>query len=379
MPNVLSGARVLILTFDLRNNSTGRTFVIWDLVRRAGGIPEVVAPKGEEIWRPLRDHEEFRAATRVIADDGEVIERARGAALLIAVKPHPGSLGRALTASKWTSVPILADVDDPDLEVVLRRGQPLVRLAKFALRPRVMAEYSALDRALRGLATIVSNPTLRKYHGGTIIPHARQDRGDGVPHIREAPRIAFVGSNRPHKGVDVLREAVAKTQDIGASLVVTASAPADAMPWEEWVGQTSFDAGIELVKNSDIVVIPSSAEHTYSRAQLPAKLMDAMLAGRAVIVSDLPPLRWAIGDAGTVVEPDNADALAAALRFYADPGTRAAAGSRARARGLEMFTPEASLGAFLDACERAAEARPAARASAKAARRSGAHCSGART
>jgi glycosyltransferase involved in cell wall biosynthesis len=177
---------------------------------------------------------------------------------------------------------------------------------------------------------------LQQWYGGTLVPHVR-------PAVPAPPQSAgrdvvvrFVGSPRGHKGLDVLRAAVARTAGDGVRLDVTADPPADAAPWEGWLGQTSVAQGRDLVATADVVALPS-LPGGWSRAQLPAKLVDAMILGRAVVASDLPPLRWGLGDAGLLVPPGDVDALAAALQALRDPATRLGYGTAAHRRGSAVF------------------------------------------
>ena len=96
-----------------------------------------------------------------------------------------------------------------------------------------------------------------------------------------------MGSVRPHKGVELLREAVEHAGDM--RLTITDDPPPSARPNENWTGLTSLAVGLELVNRADIVAIPS-LPWIYGY-QLPVKLIDAMLAGRAIVASDLPPIR----------------------------------------------------------------------------------------
>ncbi len=84
-----------------------------------------------------------------------------------------------------------------------------------------------------------------------------------------------------------------------------------------------------------------SLDQGYAPAQVPVKLIDAMHAGRAVVASDLPPVRWALGDAGLLVPPGSVGQLSAALVKLADPEVRARLGQAARSRALERFVPGA--------------------------------------
>jgi glycosyltransferase involved in cell wall biosynthesis len=89
-------------------------------------------------------------------------------------------------------------------------------------------------------------------------------------------------------------------------------------------------------------VVPS-ADTPFARAQLPVKLIDAMMAGRAVIASDLAPIRWALGGTGVLVRPGSAHELVLALRrLTVDESTGVSyLGALARERALAHFTPQA--------------------------------------
>ncbi len=139
------------------------------------------------------------------------------------------------------------------------------------------------------------------------------------------------------------------------TLTVTDDPPADARPEERWIGQTTFAEGMRLVESADIVVIPS-LRTTWSIGQLPAKLVDGMMAGAAVVVSDVEPLDWAVGDGGIRVEPGSVAQLADALTRLTDAEERARLGAAAHRRAIELFTVDANLAPFVDAC-RAAAAR----------------------
>ncbi|WP_447925737.1 glycosyltransferase family 4 protein [Georgenia muralis] len=206
-----------------------------------------------------------------------------------------------------------------------------------------------MGRLARTLPTTVSNPVLAGLYGGPLIPHVRDSGPQGRPHVREAPVIAFVGSVKPHKGIDLLRGAVAQLSRYGYRLVITGEAPNDARPWEDWVGVTSFEDGLQLVGDADIVALPSLYS-PWARGQLPAKLIDAMLLERAVVVSDVGPLRWAVDDTGLVVRPGHAADLVCALHELRSPERRADLGRRARRLAELRFTVDAVAPRFAEFC-----------------------------
>lgn len=360
---VAKPVRVLFLTKNFSNNSTGRTYSLWLMCKRLGWDAEVLAPVGE-MWDPLVGSD-FDAASTLLAGDPSTRERQLNEAidradLVIPVKPLPGSFGLVADRIDDLGAAVLLDIDDPDLEAAFARPRTFREVARRVIRFRRHRAHLRVHRSLVEAAgrvpVLVSNPVLQRRYGGTIVPHARVDSGPGVPHTSTSPRVVFVGTNRAHKGVDLLRHAIDELSDEGFTLTVTDDAPEDAKPWESWVGGTTFADGIELVKRGDIVVLPSGARDSYAHAQLPAKLMDAMLAGRGIIVSDLEPMTWALGSAGLSFPTDDRQALVDCLRQMADPARRSVLGTAARERALQLFEVSATTPAFEAACTSAIEA-----------------------
>ena len=235
--------RVTFFTETLDSNSIGRTYSLWLLAQRLGWSTEVLTTRGDQMWQPLRGTS--------FADDCSRVSPERTASaihpetdLIIACKPLQDSLGTALAASQKRRLPLLVDVDDPDLEALLRVGRPFERVARSIRRPGRTARDLRLRREAMRLPCIVSNPWLQARYGGTVIPHARPDIGAGFSSGSTTPKLAFVGTHRPHKGVSVLRAAVASLQESGFTLVVTDVPPEDAMPWETWTGPTSLEEGV---------------------------------------------------------------------------------------------------------------------------------------
>ena len=327
---------IVFFTLDLSKNSVGRTYCLWQLATRLGWTSTVVSLHGDEVWRPLRGTPFAEACVRMTSGEIESSQRIRDADLFIAVKPLEDSFGLAMKTSAQLGVPILLDVDDPDLDAHLSWARPIRRIAKQVVRPRALATAKRLRAAASRYPTIVSNPVLQARYAGSIIPHIREDIGAGRPHTSRTPTVAFVGSNTAHKGLDLLREAIASVQDLGFELVITDVAPDDAKSWERWVGTTSLDEGLKIVAEADIVILPS-LNLPYANGQLPAKLMDAMLLGRAIAVSNIEPMPWALGGHGLVFEPGSASAIESSLRQLVDPALRAALGADARERALQMF------------------------------------------
>ena len=330
---------MLFVTPNFENNSLGRTYCLWLLAKELGWSARIVGTNGTSLWGPLRGSP-FAADCTLLSDlspteQTQALEEAAAwSDVVLAVKPLPTSLGLAAKIVAKVPRPLMVDIDDPDIEY-RTSWQPLRR----RLRARLDGRYQELRRLgelARTLPRLVSNPVLADWYGGVVIPHVRPE--GPVPTYAEAgpATVRFVGSPRGHKGVDVLRRSVAALQDVGMRLEITAEAPADSKPWESWLGQTTFDVGQELVASADIVAIPSLAR-SWAVAQLPAKLMDAMMAGRAVVASDVAPMRWALADTGLLVPPGDVKALTNALRELCDPARRQELGTAAYSHALETF------------------------------------------
>lgn len=338
---------ILFLTQNLSGNSTGRTYALWLAAEHLGWRSRTLAIRGDSVWAPLRDTSFAAACARVSSEldqDHSFAEAVDWADLIVLVKPVASTLGLYIRYRNLFTKPILLDIDDPDLESALAIGRPIKAVAKMLLRPREMKAARERHALTSVLNVMVSNPSLQRAYGGTIVPHARIDPGFGSIHSSTRPQIAFVGTNNPHKGIGSLRTAVAAVSGHGFTLTITDAPPADAKPWERWIGRTSLQAGIELVQRSDIVALPSSAKDVFARGQLPAKLMDAMLAGRAIVASDLEPIAWALNGTGLLVKPDSHEDLTRALSELSQPSERDRLGRAARERALSTFevTPVAA-------------------------------------
>lgn len=330
--------RLALFAHSAEENGLGRAFALWLVARELGWETRVVAPATDKPWWPLAQEQAF-------LDDlqAEAPAAAAWCDVLLALKPWPGALDLALELGRRERKPVALDVDDPDWENVFgeRRRRQVATFVQRSLRGHPPVHAYRLRRAASRLSTVlVSNPTLERwYPNATVIPHGRSPREPGAPHRRsEEIEIAFIGSVRPHKGVEILRQAVERAG--GMRLTITDTAPADALPHERWTGETSLEEGLEILDRADVVAIPSH-DWTYSRGQLPVKLIDAMISGRAVVGSDLGPISWALGGAGIVVPPADVEALASALDSLRSPTLRADLGARARERALATFTPAA--------------------------------------
>ncbi len=349
--------RVLLVGATLADNPVGRVHSNWTALRAVGAECRVLVPPAVAPWPPVAADAEFQRA--VVTEWEPAFEWADVA---VAHKPFHDPFVLCLRAGKRACVPVVLDIDDPDWES--RFGATWFSFAKSMAKRISRLQRPPVEEGLarlairRAAAVTLSNPALgRWYPPGAVVPHARPAAPSPLPVNRDSEIVvAFVGTPRRHKGLEVLREAVRRVD--GVRLIVTAPAPPDAGTREEWVGYTSFEAGRELLSRADVAAVVSDDRISVAAAgQLPAKLIDAMALGRAVLATDLPPIRWAAGGSALLVGEPTASSVADALRSLRDPAERERLGALAHARAIEMFTPEIVGRELLGVCERVVQRR----------------------
>ncbi|MFC0250854.1 glycosyltransferase family 4 protein [Massilia consociata] len=159
-------------------------------------------------------------------------------------------------------------------------------------------------------------------------------------------RILFLGQVEPRKGIYELVEALAQLKDEfpHAELAIGGQGEleqvrrraaelgvADRIVMLGWV---KAEQKQEELARAAIFCLPSHAEG------LPMAMLEAMAAGKAVVVSGVGGIPDAVmdGDNGLMIEPGDASALAAALgKLLRDDGERQRLGARARATIEQRF------------------------------------------
>ncbi len=102
----------------------------------------------------------------------------------------------------------------------------------------------------------------------------------------------------------------------------------------------------EAYRSGDIVVLSSISEG------FPYSIVEAMMAGKAVVATDVGGIREALGPAGIVVPPQDVEQMARAIRYLiGNPLERASLGQEARERALTYFTTEQFTRLYLECYE----------------------------
>jgi hypothetical protein len=351
-------SRLIAIGSTTRRNRIGRAFSLWLTAREAGLPFRYIGIDDGPLWEPLREHEEFRSDVQVAKDIADLEEQVSAEvgqdAVLMICKPRPELL--SLSRKLARSVPVIVDIDDPELEV----GWGTTRLrSKVALVARYgpsRFRFGWARRVVKRMNVITSSPVLQSRYGGEVVPHVREAVPVPTAHDRDPAlfRVGFIGTPRPYKGIEEVRAAVAElATERGVRVCITASPPGDALPWEEWVGATSLQAGIRLLDSCDAVAIVSHPG-PWGDLQVPVKLIDAMHASVPAVITPRPPLLWAAGGACVVVPDGCVSEISKALRLIADDCSLAQAlRSAARRRALSTFTPAAAAPQLLAAIDHA--------------------------
>lgn len=168
--------------------------------------------------------------------------------------------------------------------------------------------------------------------------------------LEEGPlRVVFFGLYTPLQGTPVIGEALALIG--GADIDVTmigagqdyaatraAAAGNDRVRWLDWVPGGDLPA---LVAGHH-VCLGIFGTGDKARRVVPNKVFQGAAAGCAIVTSDTPPQRRALGDNAILVPPGDAKALAGALLdLAADPPALRAARGRARWLAESAFAPGA--------------------------------------
>jgi glycosyltransferase involved in cell wall biosynthesis len=340
---------VVVFTPNLAGNATGRALVFVDLL--SGHRPVALAgPRRGPMWKPLegraREMEVIDLGARGLRPSGDT-RRLLASSTAILIKPLFSSFGQWLLAGR--PGPAILDIDDPEMALMRTDFRTLARSLTSLDGPVVTSVLLRLvDRAN---AITVSNGTLQTQASMEVIPHARDEglfepsgvRSRAVARdklgIPASTRlVVFVGTDRSHKGVDLL---IGVAPDIAPARIIIVGAkrrPTAAHPNVTLVPPVPYAEAIRWLAAADVVVVPQ-LPGPVGRYQAPAKVVDAMAAGRAIVASDLPPIREMVGDDGLLVAPGSREALANGINSLLSDGShRESLEQRVRRRFLERFS-----------------------------------------
>jgi glycosyltransferase involved in cell wall biosynthesis len=230
-----------------------------------------------------------------------------------------------------------------------RRGIPVVvslhggQMLEFGeSHPRLVGRVLSAADAVIALGATTEELARRYASPGTrivVVANPIELPADVRPAGDLAPVALFAGEVGRLKGADVLIDAWPRVQAACPSArLIVAGPPADVEPVPlqnvEWTGALSRAEVGALLVQSRVAVLPSRFE------VMPMFLLEAMAAARAVVATSVGEVPSLVGDAGLVVPPGDADALAEALvAVLNDPTEATRRGTELRQRAEEQFSP----------------------------------------
>ncbi len=345
--------RVTLLCSDLSTNGLSRTALLAEILAGVADVQIVGTCFQRGIWPPARN---MKVPISVVPGADwprywrqipKLLELVNGD-VVIARKPVLSGFGVALRARARRAIPVVLDIDDDEIAFRAVRGLRRLTALRHPNNPWTTRHYT--KRTARADAIIVASYGLQRRFGGVVVPHAKNTNVlRPQPELAEAAKtrlglsgrkvVMFMGSPRPHKGVEDAAAAMLLLRHADAVLAVVG---ADETPYVQDLKRkypalhysppyALSEVGF-LLQAADAVVVPQRDTAT-GRDQLPAKLLDAMAVAKPVVataVSDIPRILGR--DRGWLVPPGDAPALAHALdAIFDDPDSAAETGRRARA------------------------------------------------
>jgi glycosyltransferase involved in cell wall biosynthesis len=232
-----------------------------------------------------------------------------------------GRLGGRVRAviSAWPQYPVFGSCCEP-VSVYWAQDDFVGGASLLGLDPKLL---EARERRVAGAAGVIvsANPQVadawqHRNRTPVLIPFGADvdtfRAVDDVPPAEDvdlpAPIVGFVGQINDRTDLRLL-EAVAER---GRSLLLVGPrnpsyepAAFDALcrrPNVQWVGSKPFDSLPRYLRVIDVGLVPYR-DNAFNRASFPLKTLEYLAAGRAVVATDLPAIRWLATDLVTIA-PD---------------------------------------------------------------------------
>lgn len=302
-----------IISSNLSGNRLGRALVHSECLKDKYRIRIVgMLKKGHVIWKTGADSSDIELVPIkyfpppfYIISIIQLLLNIRGKSI-IAVKPLFSSFGIGLIAKSLLKKKLILDIDDDEL-AFLSEGKSFSQ-KYFNLHPDKYVITRLLHNIIRNADEIlVSNYEIRKRYGGIVIPHARDSKKLNPPADKvELKRrlniipdkfvIAHVGSYRPHKGLERIVEAMEFLSKDEYLFLYTANTDFITIkPNIKRLEEFRFDELPVVLGACDLMLFPLE-DNLKSRSQLPAKLVDAMMAGIPFLISASPSVAGFVTD-----------------------------------------------------------------------------------
>ncbi len=357
---------VSVISPDLSHNCLGRAYVLAQLIERNHDV-EIVGPQlGDGIWEPIKEEYNYRGIKTgslihqfpfAISD---LLDQISGDIVYVS-KPRTTSYGLGLLATLGRDRPLILDIDDWESGFRYKNGKFRAYIGGI---PRLVGlnthYYTRGWELLSGLADAitVSNSFLQNQFGGEIIPHAKDtDKLDPSKYDKTSVRnelnlplddfiVMFSGTPRPHKGVDILAQAVSNIDQQDITAVVVGAHKSEYVDKIRQIGRDSMTIkGMQPFENipkwlaaADVIAIPQK-DNPATKGQLPSKVFDAMSMAKPIIATDVNDLSTILDGCGRIVEPGNVSQLQnTIIELYNNPKVQTRMGEEARKKCIKFYS-----------------------------------------
>ncbi|HOO76656.1 MAG TPA: glycosyltransferase family 4 protein [bacterium] len=365
----MSGEKITVVCNDLSHQPFGRAALLAEVLALRYKVEIVGITEKSGLWAPWASTHipirsvEVSTGGRLFPGFVKALHRLKNlidADAVYAVKTRVPSLLPALLAKKKARIPVVVDIDDWESSLY----------TSFRLRDQSKRELLRDPESL--LYTRWAEKAVKRVDGVTVVSSFLRDyfgRGVLLPHGRNTdvldPKLFSKSENRKRLGWDDYRIAVylgtptrrAFDVETVAAAVGSVSDPrfrlavigagtgstvirnlkekiGDKLVVEETV---PFSRMPEYLTAADVVLLPSPDVPTM-KANIPAKLFDAMALGCPIVataVSDIPSI---LQECGWLVPPGDPVRMAAALdKALGDRNRAGEMGAKARERCIEKY------------------------------------------
>ena len=300
------------------------------------------------------------------------LSRAAKGDVIISMKAFGGNLPAALRAKQERGCRVVAYLDEWDgaTSASWSFGERLRHWSRDWMHPgndvyvpRVERRLPECDVRLGTTRFLQDKFECRLFHVGVDTDRFRPQDPAAVDALKRElglqgkKLLVFGGVARPHKGVEIFAEALAKSNRMDAAILILG-------PMDDYVRQMMRDPAYgkfircpamnaEATRRihrdmplylglGDVLIVPL-ADTVMARSQMPCKVFEAMAMGKPIVASAVSDLPEVLKDCGYLVEPDRPDAVVQALdAIFGDPAQASSTGDRARARCIEKYGVDAS-------------------------------------
>lgn len=370
--------KISILTPDFSNNCFGRPWLLAKLLQRHYDVEMIgpALPKG--IWEPLRNACDFETKVVKAYRNGRfeftrMLNMISGD-VIYPSKPLTQSFGVGIVKKIRTRKPLVLDIDDWELGfgkesyASLNWPKKILDFILFISKWRSYPHALLLDRLIRFSNDItVSGERLQARYGGTVIWHGRDvhifdpKRYDKtklkkkhLPGMDEAlSTIGFIGTARPHKGLEDLIEAIAFLDNKNILLMIVGTDDdqycatlkkktkiSSLKSCVTFFPQQPFENLPEFLSIADLIVIPQRIRSA-SYGQVPAKIFDAMAMAKPIIATNVSDIPQILNGCGWVSAPEDPEQLATTIEYVlAHPEEARRRGKKAREKCKKEYSWE---------------------------------------